>query len=93
MIAKLFKGTKTKYNSENQESEKVDGTDVDLQWEADEATIFKRYQAFYGSWIMNKLKEWKCTLSSSTSSTYRLKCCHLGCCENIVSIGQTFQGH
>ena len=52
MIAKVFKGTKTKYNSENQESEKVDGTDVDLQWEADEATIFKRYQAFYGSRIM-----------------------------------------
>ena len=40
---------------------------------------------------MNKLKEWKCTLSSSTSSTYRLKYCHLGHGENIANIAQKEQ--
>ena len=35
---------------------------------------------------MNELKESKCTLSSSTLSTYRLKCCHLRCGEDIANI-------
>ena len=58
LIAKLFKGTKTKYISEDEESEEVDDTDVELPCEADEAAVSKRYQAFFDSWIMNKLKEW-----------------------------------
>ena len=78
LIAKLFTGTKTKYISEYEESEEVDDIDVELPCEADEAAISKRYQTFFDSWIMNKLKEWNCTLSSSTSFTYRLKCCHFG---------------
>ena len=75
LITKLFKGIKTKYISEDEESEDVfffDDTDVELPYEADEATISKSYQTFFDSWIMNKLKEWNFTLSSSTSFTYRL---------------------
>ena len=40
---------------------------------------------------MNKLKEWKCTLSSSTCFTCRLNCCHLRCGKNIINIGQNEQ--
>ena len=35
---------------------------------------------------MNELKEWKCILSSSILSTYRLKYCHLGCGEDVANI-------
>ena len=41
---------------------------------------------------MNELKEWKCTLSSSTSPTYRLQYCHFGRGENIVNIGKKERG-
>ena len=65
LTTKLCKGgTKAKYSSEDEGS-----GNVDLQCAADEVAISKRYQAFFGSWIMNKLKEWKCTPSSSTSPT------------------------
>ena len=88
MIAKLCKGgTKAKYSSEVEESENVYDADVDLQCAAGKVAISKRYQAFFDSWIMNKLKEWKFTLSS-TSPTYRLQCCHLVRGENFVNIGQ-----
>ena len=46
LIAKLFKGTKTKYIAENEESEEVDDTDVELPCEADEEANSKRYQTF-----------------------------------------------
>ena len=89
MVAKLCKGgTKPKYSSENKELENVDDKDVDLQCAADEVAISKRYQPFFVSWVMNKLKETKCTPSSSTSPIHRLQCCDLGRGENIVNIGQ-----
>ena len=89
LTAKLCKGgNKAKYSSEDEESKNVDDAYVDLQCAADEVAISKRYQAFFGSWIMNKLKEWKCSPSSGTSPTYRLQCCHLGRGVNIVNIGQ-----
>ena len=89
MVAKLCKGgTKPKYSSENKELENVDDKDVDLQCAADEVAISKRYQPFFVSWVMNKLKETKCTPSSSTFPIHRLQCCHLGRGENIVNIGQ-----
>lgn len=40
---------------------------------------------------MNKLKEWKSTLSSSTSFTYRLNGCHLKRGKSIINIGQNEQ--
>ena len=50
LIEKLWKrGTKTKYSSEDEESEKADDTDVDLHCATDVAAISKRYQAFFVS--------------------------------------------
>ena len=83
-----FVDIKTIYISEDEESEEVDDIDVELLCEADEAAISKRYQVFFDSWIMNKFLKWNCTLSSSTTFTYRLKWCQLGRGENIVNIGQ-----
>ena len=68
MIAKLFQGTKTKYVSEDEESEEVNDTDVELPCEAGGAANSKRYQTFFDSWIMNKLREWNYTLRAAHPS-------------------------
>ena len=68
LIGKLFQGTKTKYISGDEESEVVDDTDVELPCEAGGAANSRRYQAFFDSWIMNKLREWNCTLRAAHPS-------------------------